>query len=246
MPADGLAQVAFAGRSNVGKSSLINALVNHRGLAVVSKTPGRTRSVNFFRVRLSPNPRPAGFAGYPCFFLDLPGYGYARAAREDVISWQPMIESFLAGNPYMKGLFLLVDVRREVGDEEMQLAEYLDSVKVPLQVIITKCDTEKRQRIAVAKRNAASALQTAEDRAPIEVSSANRTGIDAVVARIAQWTGASAPAASEPAPAPDPVVSDATASPAPTEKKSATQGAAADPGGQRDRSSKAKPAPQKK
>jgi GTP-binding protein len=127
-PETTLPEVAFAGRSNVGKSSLLNALLRRTGAARVSKTPGRTREINFFRVN-------------DAFILvDLPGYGYARVAKERRAEWRPMIAEYLKQSPALKGLVLLLDSRREPSDDDRAMLDFLAERETPVLVAITKMD----------------------------------------------------------------------------------------------------------
>ena len=127
-PESTLPEVAFAGRSNVGKSSLLNVLLRRKGAARVSRTPGRTREINFFRVN-------------DAFVLvDLPGYGYARVAKERKAEWRPMIDSYLSTSPNLRGLVLLLDSRREPSDDDRAMLEFLSERETPVLVAITKMD----------------------------------------------------------------------------------------------------------
>jgi GTP-binding protein len=128
-PADStLPEIAFAGRSNVGKSSLLNVLLRRKGAARVSRTPGRTREINFFRVN-------------DAFILvDLPGYGYAKVARERRAEWRPLIEEYLKRSPALKGLVLLLDARRDPSDDDRAMLEFLADRETPVLVAITKMD----------------------------------------------------------------------------------------------------------
>jgi GTP-binding protein len=123
-----LPEVAFAGRSNVGKSSLLNALLGRRGAARVSRTPGRTREINFFRVNDS------------FVLVDLPGYGYARVAKERRAEWRPLIEGYLRQSPNLRGLVLLLDARRDPSDEDRAMLSFLADSETPVLVAITKMD----------------------------------------------------------------------------------------------------------
>ena len=127
-PEPGLPEVAFAGRSNVGKSSLINTLLRRKKVARVSNTPGRTREINFFSV----NDR---------FVLaDLPGYGYARISKEQKAAWRPLIEGYLRGSPALKGVVQLLDARHPPSGDDLQMLEFLSQVGTPTIVIATKID----------------------------------------------------------------------------------------------------------
>src|SRR3954462_11356556 len=127
-PDSTLPEVAFAGRSNVGKSSLLNALVRRKSFARVSRTPGRTREINFFRVN-------NGFV-----LVDLPGYGYARISKEKKAEWRPMIESYLRRTTQLRGIVLLLDIRREPSDDDRAMLDFLAETEVPTFVALTKLD----------------------------------------------------------------------------------------------------------
>jgi len=148
-PPPTLPEIAFAGRSNVGKSSLINALCGVGSLARTSRTPGRTRLVNWFRIETS------GMGGTPgklgaVHFVDLPGYGYADVPVSLRASWQPLIEAFLAERKTLRTVVLLIDIRRGVEEEELDFAPWLAEKKVPVVVAITKADKlSKAQRMPV-------------------------------------------------------------------------------------------------
>ena len=126
--ADEGAEVAFAGRSNVGKSSAINAIVNRRGLARTSKTPGRTQLVNFFH--LAPGQR----------LVDLPGYGYARVAPRTQEHWRRLLENYFEHRRSLRGLFLSVDIRRSLGELDLQMLDWCRSLGAPVHVLLTKAD----------------------------------------------------------------------------------------------------------
>jgi GTP-binding protein len=137
-PDSQLPEVAFAGRSNVGKSSLLNSLVRRKSFARVSRTPGRTREINFFRVN-------NGFV-----LVDLPGYGYARVSREKKAEWRPMIESYLRRTTQLRGMVLLLDIRREPSDDDRAMLDFLAEVEVPTIVALTK--TDKLSKAAAKER----------------------------------------------------------------------------------------------
>jgi GTP-binding protein len=137
-PQTTLPEVAFAGRSNVGKSSLLNKLIRRKAFARVSNTPGRTREINFFEVNGQ-------------FVLaDLPGYGYARISKERRAEWRPLIESYLRRSVNLRGVVQLLDVRRDPSGEDLQMLEFLAEVGAPTIVAITKVD--KLSRAAISKR----------------------------------------------------------------------------------------------
>jgi GTP-binding protein len=135
-----LPEIAFAGRSNVGKSSLINRLVNRRGLARTSNTPGRTQEINFFTV----NNR---FA-----FIDLPGYGYAKVPEKVRSHWGPMIEAYLGGRGTLRLVVLILDIRRDPSEEDRQLIGWLLYYRLPVLIVLTKIDKVSRGQRAERQR----------------------------------------------------------------------------------------------
>jgi GTP-binding protein len=137
-PDSPLPEVAFAGRSNVGKSSLLNSLVRRKSFARVSRTPGRTREINFFRIN-------NGFV-----LVDLPGYGYARVSKEKKSEWRPMIESYLRRTTQLRGIVLLLDIRREPSEDDRAMLDFLAEVEVPTIVALTK--TDKLSKAAARER----------------------------------------------------------------------------------------------
>lgn len=150
-PPDHLAEVAFAGRSNVGKSSLINLLLNRRGLAISSRTPGRTQCLNFFKVRF-------GFDESELWmhFVDLPGYGYAKAPKKLARSWEMLLGDYIQHRKQLMVIVLLVDVRRELGDEELWFRDNIETLgKSMLRVVLTKCDKLARMHVEKKRRQIA-------------------------------------------------------------------------------------------
>lgn len=137
-------EVAFSGRSNVGKSSLLNKLVRRKSLARVSQTPGKTREINFFLVNNA------------FVFADLPGYGYARVSKTMRDEWRTLIESYLRESEQLRGIVQLVDVRRDAADSDMQMLDFLAEIGLPTVVALTKIDRLRRgelpERVAVIAR----------------------------------------------------------------------------------------------
>lgn len=134
IPDDRLPEVAFIGRSNVGKSSLINALTNRKGLARTSNTPGRTRQLNFFNL------------GNQLMLVDLPGYGYAKASKSEVAEWNELIRDYLRGRAPLRRVCVLIDSRHGLKPNDIELMEMLDEAAVPYQLVLTKSD--KKQTLA--------------------------------------------------------------------------------------------------
>lgn len=128
LPPCGLVEVAFAGRSNVGKSSLINALTGRKALARTSSTPGRTQQVNFFDL------------GGRLVLVDLPGFGYARASKGKVGAWTRLVMLYLKGRACLRRVHLLIDSRRGIGANDREVMEDLDQAAVSYQIVLTKCD----------------------------------------------------------------------------------------------------------
>lgn len=133
-PKPALPEIAFVGRSNVGKSSLINSLLNRKGLALASATPGKTRLLNFFKV-----------GGSLCYFVDLPGYGYAKVSKSLQEEWSGFLEDFLAESPRLKLVVLIADSRRGLTDLDMQMVQALQFYRRNFIVVATKIDKLNRQ-----------------------------------------------------------------------------------------------------
>lgn len=178
-PESTLPEIAFAGRSNVGKSSLLNKLVRRKALARVSNTPGRTREINFFRVNNS------------FVIADLPGYGYARISKERKKAWRPLIEEFLRDNPMLRGVVLLLDARHDPTDDDRHMLDFLADVGVPTMVVLTKIDklkpAERLERIP-----ALCAALSIDEEQLLTFSSRSGEGRDALAEAVVELCGATA------------------------------------------------------
>jgi GTP-binding protein len=159
LPPPGPPEVAFLGRSNVGKSSLLNRLAGRRGLARTSATPGKTRLVHFYRLEGQRGP-----AKRTLVFVDLPGYGWARVSQAERRSWRALVEGYLAGRAALRVAVLLQDARREVSDDELDLLAWLAGQGVPALVALTKCDKLAPGRRAARVRELVKALGLPADR----------------------------------------------------------------------------------
>ena len=173
-PAEGV-EVAFAGRSNVGKSSLINALVGQKTLARTSNTPGRTRELNFFT------------ADVGVVIVDMPGYGYARASKRDVEDWTRLVFDFLRGRVNLRRIYVLIDARHGLKANDKEALGVLDKAAVSYQIVLTKSDKEKPAALeaVIAETRAAIAKRPAAHPEVIATSATTGAGIEALRAEIA-------------------------------------------------------------
>jgi GTP-binding protein len=145
-PPGALPEVAFAGRSNVGKSSLLNRLVRRKAFARVSNTPGRTREINFFKVNEK-------------FVLaDLPGYGYARISKERKAAWLPLIEGYLRASTELRGVVQLLDARHPPSSDDLLMLDFLAEIEAPTIVVLTKTDKLKPREVVVRTEEMAKSL----------------------------------------------------------------------------------------
>jgi GTP-binding protein len=176
-----VAELAFVGRSNVGKSSMLNALARHRKLARVSNTPGRTRALQFFDLAYRPTPaaRPRQVR-----FCDLPGYGYAKVSKDERDRWAAMIEDYLRGRDVLRAVVLIVDVRHEPAESDHDALAFLRTAGRRVIVAATKVDKLAKTRRGAALRAVEKALGLAQGEA-VPFSAVEGTGTDALWARVA-------------------------------------------------------------
>lgn len=146
LPKDGMPQIAMVGRSNVGKSTLINSVLRRKKLAHVSQTPGKTRAVQFYEV----NGR--------FYVVDLPGYGFAKVSKTEREAWGALVQGYLESDSPIARLFLLLDVRRDPSTEDQQMREWLESAGIAWSVVLTKCDKLSNNKRNNQKRAIAKAL----------------------------------------------------------------------------------------
>ncbi len=172
-PADQLPELAFVGRSNVGKSSLINSLLHRRSLAKVSKTPGKTRAVNFFTVRTSDPDLPA------VSLVDLPGYGYAKVSKSVRAQWGPLIERYLLDRRSL-GLVVLLIEARVCTEQDKLTIRWVQSIGRPLLVVLTKADKLRRSERERSAREARAACGLAEEVPIVLYSAETHDGRDAL------------------------------------------------------------------
>ncbi len=173
---DGGYEVAFAGRSNAGKSSAINTLCDNKGLARTSKTPGRTQLVNFFA--LDEKRR----------LVDLPGYGFARVPVAVKNAWQKLMTQYLSEQQSLNGLVIIMDIRHPLNETDWQMLEWCHHYQLPAHILLTKADKIKRNAQQKSKLQTIRQLKDAKLDASVQVFSAlKKTGLDELVAKLDQW-----------------------------------------------------------
>jgi len=177
-PDDTGAEVAFAGRSNAGKSSAINALTQQNALARTSRTPGRTQLINFFSVMNDENRR----------LVDLPGYGYAKVPEAVKIEWQQHLSEYLRGRFSLRGLVLLMDVRHPLTEFDQMMLEFADQRGMPVHILLTKADKLKKGPASAALQKVRSRLKEWEDLVSVQLfSSLKRQGVDTLSQTLDRW-----------------------------------------------------------
>lgn len=174
LPDADLDEIAFAGRSNVGKSSLINALFNQKKLAKTSSTPGRTQQLNFFNF------------DNKLYLVDLPGYGYAKAPEKMVRQWQVVLKTYLRGRPNLRRVFLLIDSRHGIKSEDLEIMKMLDVSAVSYQIILTKSDKISAKELEKVIEQTAQEITKHAAALPdiISTSSEKKIGLDLLKAEI--------------------------------------------------------------
>ncbi len=170
LPNSDVCEIAFAGRSNVGKSSLINALFNNKSVAKTSNTPGRTKELNFFNI------------ADKIYMVDLPGYGYAKASKSEVEKWQKLILQYLKGRVQLKRVFLLIDSRHGIKENDLEIMKILDTSAVSYQIILTKIDKIRRDEQDKVYKKTSEAIKSHAAAYPVILmtSSEKRYGLDEV------------------------------------------------------------------
>ena len=171
---DHFSQIAFVGRSNVGKSSLINMLVNNGKLARTSNTPGRTRLVNYFLINDS------------FYFVDLPGYGFAKASKAMAESWQGLIEPYILQNDMLKCVCVLLDSRHDATEQDKQMINFLVYYNIPFIIIATKCDKFSKAALRPALNKLANSIGVGIGNI-YATSSSKKTGKEEVLNRLEQF-----------------------------------------------------------
>lgn len=164
LPENTLPEVAFAGKSNVGKSSLINALMNRKALARTSSQPGKTQTINFYNVNGE------------IYFVDLPGYGFAKVSEDVKAKWGKMIENYLHESKQLKAVFLLIDIRHEPGNNDRVMYQWIVKQGYSPIIIATKLDKIKRSQIDKQIKTIKTALKTAPDTVIIPFSAESKQG----------------------------------------------------------------------
>ena len=178
IPEDDCGEVVFAGRSNAGKSSAINVIVNQKKLAHTSKLPGRTRLLNFFRVT---DDR---------FIVDLPGYGYARVSEDMRNAWARELTKYLSHRIQIRGLFAVMDIRHAPTELDEQLVEWFSTTEKPIHVLLTKSDKLKRTEVQKKLKLVSDMLSSQYSQVSVQTfSSLNRDGLDQARAQLVEWLG---------------------------------------------------------
>lgn len=187
IPKNQLIEIAFAGKSNVGKSSLINALMNRKSLVRISAQPGKTQTINFYNVN------------HQLYFVDLPGYGYAKVSLEEKEKWGKMVEKYLHQSKMLRAVFLLVDIRHEPSTNDKQMYEWIRANGFQPIIIATKADKIKRSQLQKQVKIVKTGLGIKGNDVIIPFSALSKQGKEEIYARIDQILAADIPSAVQPA-----------------------------------------------
>ena len=188
LPQNERAEVAFAGKSNVGKSSLINALLGRKSLARVSQRPGKTQTINFYHINAGVTDEEEAERGFApdLYLVDLPGYGFANVPEAEKAKWGPMIERYLHGSKQLKAVFLLVDLRHPPAGNDKQMYGWIQKNEYEPIVVGTKADKLKRSQVPSAVKAVRTGLGMPKGETLIVTSSESRDGIDALWQKMAE------------------------------------------------------------
>ncbi|HEU5047650.1 MAG TPA: ribosome biogenesis GTP-binding protein YihA/YsxC [Rickettsiales bacterium] len=165
LPATTWPEIAFAGRSNVGKSSIVNALTGRKTLVKVSNTPGRTQQINFFLLAEA------------LMLVDLPGYGYAKAPKKDVARWTRLVKAYLSGRPNLRRVCLLIDSRHGIKDTDVEIMKELDKAAVNYQIILTKADKIKPAELEKVTEEAYAKIKRHPAAHPVIIQTSSEKGL---------------------------------------------------------------------
>ena len=185
LPVNDKPEIAFAGKSNVGKSSLINALMNRKSLARISATPGKTQTINFYNINEA------------MYLVDLPGYGYAKVSAAEKEKWGKMIEGYLHESKELRAVFLLVDIRHKPSANDKQMYDWICHNGYEPVIIATKLDKLKRSQVAKSLKEIRTGLGLPKDGKILPFSAETKQGRDEIWALIDELTGLAEPAATE-------------------------------------------------
>jgi len=176
LPEDSGIEVAFAGRSNAGKSSAINTITDQKSLARISKTPGRTQMINFFQLDEQRS------------LVDLPGYGYAKVPEQIKIRWQQNLGKYLDTRQALRGLMVMMDIRHPLKQFDIQMVQWANNAELPVHILLTKADKLKHGAAMASLHQVASQLKKLDLLASVQLfSSLNKTGKDQAIAQLDQW-----------------------------------------------------------
>lgn len=165
LPENELPEIAFAGKSNVGKSSLINALMNRKSYARISATPGKTQTINFYNINEE------------MYLVDLPGYGYAKVSEKDKIEWGKLIERYLHGSKQLRAVFLLIDIRHDPSDNDRMMYDWIVNNGYRPVIVATKLDKIKRSQISKQVKAVRTGLGLRQEDILIPFSSQTKQGL---------------------------------------------------------------------